>query len=437
MTPPLPVEIYYVIMDLLANESNLGDDLDDRISPFHDEISAFPVGRSCLATSCALVSKVLHDIVMPLVWQHLVIRRSKDLVLLHKLSKSGLRRPTKNPLPSYCQRIDFKIWRNRHTGLAQDLLSSMRSLRTLTLNNHLANATMWPTPSRHSFIASITSSCPRLTRLQFLSTTEVPSLRQIEHISVALEHLRTFQTVCLRSDRHHQDPETDSGSATSATLPHAATELVPKFPSLKTLCVGTGYFYIGVSGAENAVALIDRLRLDKDFAPNLLHLDAYLPFAQLEDTVQHLKDRLRSNVCHLPRRGITASFNSYHHLYRLVLVVHLPRSALTVPTTVPCLQVLEFITRRGPSVYYTADQGQFDKWMLEVMSDLLNSLLTSRFPALAKVVLWRRVEVPGNQGIIDQLAEDFEQQFNILNVALETKTIGGPVNCTGILSFLY
>ncbi|KAJ3535568.1 hypothetical protein NMY22_g6428 [Coprinellus aureogranulatus] len=430
MAPSFPPEIFHLILQSLAEDSSLEDDLDERLSPFHADIQDYPDGRRTLATSCTLVSKPFCDLATPIVWQYLKIYDITHLRLLHRLSTYGTTRPTNLSLAKYTRRVDFRVWiRGQDIERATKLLSRMRGLLVLTFDDaahgtRRAETWMHSFPLARSLLEAVSRRCGRLRRLQFASVSIIPSMRELSMLSTGCTELQTLQLSSLNSSFDHgqrQDVETPSENDDSVELDQDEDEYAHSllrndngqhshgngqgeigrrpgitFPALKNLSIGGGEcggFGFGdrtPDGTVLASRLIDILRRGVDSVPQLEVLDMHMQMWSDHPAMRFFQNHLASTVHHLCGGRLAPDYGAFSNLRRLVLVVH-GHEGSALPKGLPCLKTVEIVTRRLPYGWDAFDYGLRLRDIIEV---IFTALLGGWCPLVDRVILWRRT--PGN-----------------------------------------
>ncbi|KAJ3535575.1 hypothetical protein NMY22_g6421 [Coprinellus aureogranulatus] len=415
----LPIELYDIILRLLADDSCFDDDLDTPVSPFNSDVPPYPAARSTLAKSCALVCKVFYDLAMPLIWQYLVVNSRRDLKLLRDISIDGPMRPLPERLTSHTRRVDFRIFEGEEDpGLAMELLADMQGLRVLTIDNEEHGTRMertWHHPSCHAFLASIPTACPRLRRIQFLSIADVPSLEELAVISTGCAELQTLQLAAVnyRTVSEEDAEETDWYAWQDEDVDE---ELLISFPSLKRLCVGTGSFCGTLpSGVLSTRFVLYALRDRPDSTPQLRSLDLYIPFFAFTGSVMpDFAHFVTSSVYHLLSSTSVPHVTAYTSLRRLVVVVH--GVVAELPTGLRTLEEVEFVMRRN---IMRGQATTYNGRLRYAMDYLFNILLHGWCPSLRTVAIWKRV--PGNAALVDSIVRSRVSEFSRAGIRLEAR----------------
>ncbi|KAJ3533819.1 hypothetical protein NMY22_g7177 [Coprinellus aureogranulatus] len=420
--PHFPVEIIQYILKQLAQNihpqatssldspiahpiSDRGPAFDTRTYPYTD-----PESRACLATSCARVSKMFYDLSTPLIWEYINVHNGFQLETLvfaaQALPSQDVSREGSANVPwgHYIRRIDFVLAASDHATFVKRLLKVAPHVKSLSFWHPSTFLICNPRGRfRQGIMPFIAMHCRHIEELNFLSTIERPTLRELSLISLTCDSLKTLQVFEVDTtptafldyvggrDKHFSlfkgVPVGDIHPFPAVQQqPH--TQLTFSFPSLKSLIVGCADVKRSMTEKSNGESLLKHLVMQKVALPAFKRLEYRLSMQGMEEILLPFQDQMSSAIFHVGDAHKQGSLDiRFKNIRRLTIIVYGGKVLLPSPGS-PLIQSIHILPARPNRGLRYTEHPPIHKQIHMALECLLQQLEKQVYPNLRLVVLW-------------------------------------------------
>ncbi|KAJ3541025.1 hypothetical protein NMY22_g4055 [Coprinellus aureogranulatus] len=331
-----------------------------------------------------LVNKTMHDLAVCISWRYVIVTSQADLLALEAAAQK--RSPySASLLGDWTWRIDLKIAGWYAPSSLKRLLSRLRNLKVIVVQNDPFGQEMGSRCRPDTLVDTLASSCKTLVRIQFQSLGEEPTVRHLKTLLASLPNLRTIH---IDAGYWPSQGDDDNGDA-----------LAEVHHSLQTLSIGSiERRFHSVSGLDRAGEFLKACSTCY-LLPGLrnLHLQKAVPY--MDTFITKYGSQLRELAYGAGNPAFAkVSPDEEHILRKCVGIERLILVATDWPSQDP-ISALPIHSSVSHIVIIHIPQGQPIGSKRRVMALGLNRLFHCGFPKLKKVTLvGRRCEDVRNEG---------------------------------------